>query len=83
METCVCKHCNKLFNHMMKKTVCDDCKAIDEKQFQEIVEFLREHPGSNALEVAAGLNINPKIIVEYIDEGRLEIKKGTDEKALQ
>lgn len=75
METCVCKHCNKLFNHILKKTVCDDCKSIDEAQFSKIVDFLQVHPGSNALEVAAGLGINPKVIVEYIDEGRLTIKK--------
>jgi len=74
METCVCKHCNKLFNHVIKKTVCDNCQSIEEAQFSKIVDYLRAYPESNALEVAAGLGINPKVIIEYIEEGRLTLK---------
>ena len=73
METCVCKYCSKLFRSYKKATTCRECLPIANEQFKIVEEYLIKYPGSNALQIASGLNIKVAVILEYINEGRLVV----------
>lgn len=73
MEVCVCKYCGRLFNSYSKTTKCSQCSELDTSKFKIIEQYLIDHPGSNAIQVASGLNIKVSEILEYINEGRLVV----------
>lgn len=60
----------------MKKSVCDECKALDDKLFEKIEKYLLEYPNSNALQISEALEIQPFKIISFIDEGRLTMVEG-------
>lgn len=73
MEICVCKYCGKLFHSHMRSTTCRDCVHLDNSKFKKIEDYLIKHPGSNAIQLAGGLNVKVSEIIDYINEGRLEV----------
>lgn len=77
MKTCVCKHCGTLFEARAQMYCCDNCKQIDDEQFEKIKAYLEKYPNSNAIQIAQGLDIPTMEVVSYIDEGRLVINNGS------
>lgn len=74
---CSCRHCNKLFRSPIRRTVCDECRHLDEELFERIEKYLMLYPNSNAIQVAEGLSVDVMDIIRFIDEGRLKMVKGT------
>jgi hypothetical protein len=60
----------------MKKSVCEECKILDDKLFEQIEKYLLEYPNSNALQIADALKIQPFKVISFIDEGRLTMVEG-------
>ena len=77
MEKCICKHCGIEYDGMKGTCTCDACKDIDDMIFTQIRLYLKNYPNSNALQISEALGMNVKIILKYIDEGRLSFGKGT------
>ena len=71
-----CKFCGKIFQTKRVETVCPDCKSIDDALFSKIEEYLRQFPNSNAMQIADGIGVSAMEILQYIDEGRLQLSKG-------
>ena len=71
-----CKFCGKVFKTKKVETICKDCLQIDENLFSKIEDYLRKFPHSNALQIAEGCQISVLEVLQYIDEGRLQLSKG-------
>lgn len=80
MHLCMCRHCHKVFRHRMIKSVCEECKAMDDELFARIEKYLLEYPNSNAIQIADALKIQPLEVLSFIDEGRLTMVEGTFER---
>ena len=80
LKTCVCRYCGKVFTSWVQRTCCADCVKVEEEEFSRIESYLQRYPNSNAIQIAEGLNISPFNIVRFIDEGRLNIVKGSFKK---
>ena len=76
MYTNKCKFCGKTFISKIKLMTCDSCKQLDEEIFTKVEDYLRRFPNSNAMQIAEGIGISVLDILQYIDEGRLQISKG-------
>lgn len=77
LYTCVCKHCFKVFRSRIQTMCCKECRGKDENHFDDIEQYLKRYPNSNALQISEELGIHPYIILKYLDEGRLNISHGT------
>ena len=76
MHLCMCRHCQKVFWHKMKRSVCDECKVKDNELFERIEQYLMEYPNSNAIQIADALKIQPFEVISFIDDGRLTMVQG-------
>lgn len=82
MYTNVCKHCHKVFQSRIRSFRCQDCKSLDEYHFDEIEEYLKKYPNSNALQISEELGITAYEVLKYLQEGRLCQVKGTFSKLM-
>ena len=80
MEVNICKICKKTFISKTKTFCCDECKAENERIFEQIEEYLVKYPNSNAMQLSANLGIPVETVVAFINEGRLSFSKGHFEK---
>lgn len=71
-----CKFCGKVFKTKKVEILCKDCMQIDENLFSKIEDYLRKFPHSNAVQIAEGCGISVLEVLQYIDEGRLQLSKG-------
>jgi len=55
---------------------CKSCKRLDEHHFDEIEEYLKQFPNSNAMQVAEEIGITAFEVLKYLQEGRLVMSKG-------
>jgi len=76
MHLSKCKFCGKIFQTKKVETVCTSCKPIDDAIFSKIEEYLRKFPNSNAMQIAEGIEVSAMEVLQYIDEGRLQLSKG-------
>ena len=77
MYTNVCKHCKIVFKSKIRTLSCKNCKSLDEDHFDDIVSYLKLYPNSNALQISEELGIQAYVILKYLQEGRLNVSKGT------
>ena len=72
----VCKHCHKVFMSRLRAYSCEACKQLDNDHFDDIEAYLKEYPNSNALQISEALGITAFEVLNYIQEGRLNIARG-------
>jgi len=77
MYTNVCKHCYKVFQSKIRTLCCKDCRDKDDSQLDDIVQYLKQFPNSNALQISEELGIHPYVILKFMDEGWLGKVNGT------
>lgn len=77
LYTNVCKHCHSVFRAKIRTLCCKECRSLDENQLDDIVEYLRQYPNSNALQISEELGMHPYVILQYMEEGWLTKSHGT------
>lgn len=77
LYTNVCKHCFKVFKSKIRTLTCKDCQNLNENQFDDVEQYLKLYPNSNALQISEELGIHAYVIVKYLEEGRLRVSSGT------
>lgn len=77
MYTNVCKHCKNVFKSKIRTFSCKNCKSMDEDNFDDIEQYLRLYPNSNAMQISEELGVDAYIILKYLQEGRLNVSRGT------
>jgi flagellar operon protein (TIGR03826 family) len=74
----VCKRCKKTFTYYgIGYQYCPTCKELDEEDFQNVKEYIRDHGIARVDEVVQATGVDEKRIHEYLREGRLEIPDGS------
>ncbi len=71
-----CKHCNRLFKHQGSK-YCPTCMIELDQVFIKIREYIYENPDSTVIKVSEGTGVETDIIMEFLREGKLELKEAT------
>ncbi len=72
----VCKHCKKVFKTRIRQFTCKDCLEKDQEMFNQIEDYLKKYPNSNALQIAEGLEIDVYEVLKFMEEGRLLVSRG-------
>lgn len=71
MDVRNCKGCGKLFNYILGPPLCPTCaKALDSK-FEEVKEYVYDHPRVDMQEVSEVFEISVAQIKQWIREERL------------
>lgn len=77
MEVMNCKGCKRLFNYMGGPQLCGACKDELERKFQEVKEYINNHPHSSIAAVAEETEVTTKQIKQWIREERLVLSDAT------
>jgi len=70
----VCKVCGKLYERNGKDK-CNECFQKEELAYKTIREYVLSHAGVSAIDVNKATGIPISLILKFIDEGRIELKK--------
>jgi hypothetical protein len=70
-----CRACGNPFNGGLNEPLCQSCKEREIQMFQKVRDYLREHPTATVEEIAEGTEVDSRIIMRFINQGRLR-KKG-------
>jgi hypothetical protein len=65
--------CGRIFNYYSGVPLCQICKEKMEQKFQEVKEFIRQHPGVSIPEVSETCDVEPSQIRQWLREDRLEL----------
>ena len=68
-----CSRCGKIYAYN-GINLCIQCRREDEEDFKKIKEYIDENPGANISEVSDATKIESRKIIEFLRQGRLEIK---------
>ncbi len=68
-----CKDCGKIFN-FMGKSICPDCIKKRDEDFAKVRKYIYENPNARAEEIAEATEVDIKEILEFLKEGRLQLK---------
>ena len=69
-----CRRCNKIYAYIAGLPICSECVKEEERIFDKVSIFIRDHPGVKLTEVAEELDISYEKLMKYVKEGRLQIK---------
>ena len=77
METRNCPRCGKIFA-MVREPICKPCVKAEEEIFEKVREYVKENQNRTIQEVAEACEVNPKKILQYIRDGKLEAGMGME-----
>lgn len=68
-----CSNCGKIYAYDGFNT-CTQCRKDEEKAFKRVKDYLYKNPGAAISEVSEETDVESKKIIEFLRQGRLEIK---------
>lgn len=71
MDVRNCRDCGKLFNHLNGPPLCPACVKTLDKRFEEVKEYVYDHPRVDMQEVSEVLDVSIAQIRQWIREERL------------
>lgn len=71
MDVKNCKGCGKLFNYLSGPPLCPSCAAALDVKFEEVKEFVYDHPRCGIQEVSEEMGVSIPQIKQWIREERL------------
>ena len=75
MEAKNCPRCGRVFV-MIREPICDQCVKEEENIFEEVRQFVIDHPHKTIKEISEECNVTVKRILTYLRDGRLEASDG-------
>ena len=73
-----CEECGgKMFYQESGIYQCEECGNIALDDFGKIKEYLEEHKGATMKEISAATGVEMKIVGMFLDDGRIQIPKGS------
>lgn len=76
-----CERCGRLF--LGVELVCPACLEKEQEEFQQVRDYLREHPDAAVLEVSAATGVQVERLRRWAREGRLQLKPSDAEGTLR
>lgn len=71
MEVRNCKGCGRLFNYLSGPPLCPTCVAELDAKFDDVKEYVYNHPGAGVQEVSEEMGVSVQQIKQWIREERL------------
>ncbi len=71
MEVRNCKGCGKIFNYLSGPPLCPSCVRSLDQKFEEVKEYVYDHPRVGIQEVSEEFNVPVAQIRQWIREERL------------
>ena len=71
MEVRNCKGCGRLFNFMSGPPLCPSCSAALDLKFEEVKEYVYDHPRVGIQEVSEVMEVSIPMIKQWIRDERL------------
>lgn len=71
MDVRNCKSCGKLFNYISGPPLCHACAAALDAKFEEVKEYVYDHPRCGIQEVSEAMDVSVAQIKQWIREERL------------
>ena len=75
MDVRNCRKCGKVFNYVMGPIMCPQCRDKLEEKFQEVKEYVFNHPGCGIQEVSEECDVTPQQIKQWLREERLQFSE--------
>ena len=72
MDVRNCRQCGRIFNYLSGPPICQVCKEKGDAKFQQVKEYVRDHPGSTINQVAEENEVTPKQVKQWVREERLQ-----------
>ncbi|BAS28801.1 MerR family transcriptional regulator [Limnochorda pilosa] len=67
-----CVRCGRLTDGRLG-SLCPQCQREDAEAFEAVVDYLRDHPEANLMEVSQATGVDADHIRRFLREGRLEL----------
>lgn len=67
-----CKTCGRIFQGFGNR--CPDCIEEEERQFNLVRDYIWGHTGASIHEVVENTEVDPKVVLRFLKEGRLELE---------
>lgn len=71
MEVRNCRGCGRLYNHISGPPLCASCTAALDTKFEQVKEYVYDHPRVGMQEVAEEMEVSLTQIKQWIREERL------------
>jgi predicted amidophosphoribosyltransferase len=65
-----CRRCGKLFSYV-GVPICPDCREKEERQYEVLKEYLREHPMATVPEASRDTGVPAELITGFLRRGLL------------
>jgi flagellar operon protein (TIGR03826 family) len=72
-----CRRCKRIFMHAVGPQICEDCKKLEEEEFERVRKFVREYPGATIQEVSEATEVPTQLIYKFLKDGRLEVSEAS------
>lgn len=69
-----CKECGNIFQNP-SSDICPKCTKEQDEQFEKIKKYLYKNPGAGVMEVAEATEVEEKLILHFLKEGRIELSE--------
>ena len=67
-----CPQCGKVFMYMVRN-LCPACIDLEEKQYEEVKDYLRKTPGAQLEQIVEDTGVDESKILRWMREGRLVV----------
>ena len=78
MEVLNCKSCGRLFNVVGSERICPACQKLLEDKFQEVRQYLEDHPNASVEQTSIDNDVSVKQIKQWIREERLVLSSPSE-----
>lgn len=78
MDVRNCKSCGKLFNYIGGNPICPECAKGLEAKFDEVKQYIYDHPGAGIQEVSEKMEVSVAQIRKWLKEERLSFSESSE-----
>ncbi len=72
-----CRKCKRIFMYVTGPQICDNCKKLEDEDFEKVRKFVKEFPGATIPEVSKETGVEVALIYRFLKEERLEVAEGS------
>ncbi len=71
-----CPRCKEFYDKVsIKQVCCDTCQQKAQDDYTRVKEFVIQHGNMSVAELSKELNMDPTVILRYVQEGKLHTRK--------